>query len=123
MTTDNGSFEVYLGDLRRFAQELRAQAEGLAAHRGDLDVIGNLSNRQGLLGDFAEAESLAAVHARALAQVRALYTQVHGMIGFADAVARDVADRYEHRDTLASDGYTALGIDSSSSLGALASDQ
>jgi hypothetical protein len=117
MTTDARSFDVYLRDLRRFAQELQAQAEGLEARRGDLDTVGSLSNHQGVLGDFGEADALADVHARALKQVRALYTEVHEMIGFADAVARDVADRYQQYDGVAGDGYFGLGTNSSSSLG------
>jgi hypothetical protein len=117
MAASGESFEVHLTELRRFAQELRIQADGLQARRGDLSTLDALSARSSLFGAFAEADTLAAVHTRALQLVSELYEQVHGMIGFADAVARDVADRYEGHDDLAGDSFAALRFDDSSRLG------
>lgn len=110
-TSRPASFEVHLDELRRFAQTLAAQADALSGQRSELGTLQPLADRRDLLGDFVEAESLAAVHALALQRLEDLHARVEAMIRFADSVADDVANHYERHDGHADEAFRALRPD------------
>jgi hypothetical protein len=110
-TDAGGSFEVHLGELRHFARRLREHAGVLDAHRADLADVGLVTGRRALFGDFAEAESLAGLHAGVVRQLDTLYRRVHGLVGWASGLAGEISDEYERGDREARDGYRALSRD------------
>lgn len=104
-------FEVHLDVLRGFARQLYAHAGVLETHHADLVEAGVAAARPALLGDFAEAESLAGAHAAVLHQLDALYRRVHGLVGWASGTAADIARAYSSGDGRASEDYRSLARD------------
>lgn len=101
------SFAVHLESLLSFAEELTTQMHGIGKPSGELD---GLLSKPLALGAFNEADSLAATHAAAVAEMRALLADVTEALTFANDVTRTVADGYKKIDENLAAYLTSSGV-------------
>ncbi|MEO6703142.1 MAG: hypothetical protein ABI140_21990 [Jatrophihabitantaceae bacterium] len=95
MNPADKSFAVHLESLLGFAQELTTQVHGITKPSGELE---GLLSAPVLFGAFAEADSLAATHAAAVAEMHVLLADVQEALSFANDVTKTVADGYRRVD-------------------------
>ncbi len=89
------SFFVHLQSLSNFASELQTQLAGMATPIGHLD---SMTGSPMQLGDFGEANALAAANQAAVAEMTELLGQVQQAISFAENITNTVATGYQEAD-------------------------